>query len=196
MNLKIGTHDFQAKLSLFDLLDADEGEKQLLQNRNHTLDTCTYYSPISLPTQHNYLKTSNTFQLLLHNVRSLVKNGETFKDFLSNANILPSTILVTETWLRDCVPPTVIPNYSFYGKNREGKMGGGVGIFVHNKNNCIERLDLIRNSAAMEHVSVELDRNSDINIIVSCIYRPPDTNFNQFITELQILLQKLSTCKN
>ena len=177
VNLRVGTQDFQDKFSLFDLLDADEGQKQLLLNRNLTLDNCRYYSPISLPTQHNYLTTSNTFQLLLHNVRSLVKNGETFKDFLANANIFPSTILVTETWLRDCVPPTQIPQYSFCGRNREGKMGGGVGIFIHNTNNFKERLDLIRKSPSMEHISVELDRSSDKNMIISCIYTPPDTNF-------------------
>jgi len=104
------------QLKLFDLLDVEEGEYDLLINRANTLDNCRYYSPISLSTQNSYFQTPNVFRLLHHNVRSLVKNGETFKDFLHNANMSISAILVTETWLRDGVPITEIPNFSFFWK--------------------------------------------------------------------------------
>ena len=178
-------------LKLLDLLDVEEAEYELLKNIDQTLNACRYYSPISLPTQNNSFGPSNTFRLLSHNVRSLVKNGETFKDFLHNAGMQLSAILVNETWLRDGVPVTNIPNYTYCGKNREGKSGGGVGIFINNANHFTARSDLVSTNPAMECISVEIDRGKNKNVVICCIYRPPDADFHGFINCLQALLNKI-----
>ena len=181
------------QLKLFDLLDADEGEYDLLINRANTLDNCRYYSPISLLMQNTSFRTTNEFRLLHHNVRSLVKNGEMFKDFLHNANISLSAILVTETWLRDGVPLTEIPNFSFAGNNRKGKAGGGVGIYVNDAIDSQKRSDLMTSNPAMENITIEVNRINKKNVIIICIYRPPDANFMEFKNELQKLLSKLES---
>ena len=43
----------------------------------------------------------------------------------------------------------------------------------------------------MENISVEIDRGHDSNIIIICIYRPPDMNFPTFLSEMRLLLDKL-----
>ena len=46
-------------------------------------------------------------------------------------DIQPHVFLLTETQLRADTGIN-IPNYTFYGRKREGKVGGGVGILVRN----------------------------------------------------------------
>jgi len=81
----------------------------------------------------------------------------------------------------------------FFGNNRKYKAGGGVGMFVNNTIDCTKRSDLMTNNPAMENISIEVNRNNPKNVILTCIYRPPDTNFQQFKNEMQNLLSKLET---
>ena len=54
-----------------------------------------------------------------------------------------SAICVSETWtVSDSEQDYCIPGYTFYGKSRRGKIGGGVGIYVSETIDCIVRSDL------------------------------------------------------
>ena len=129
------------KFNLFDSLDLSEPEQELFQNRAATLDSCSFFSPLKLQDQEGLLRSADTFRLLHHNVRSLKKNGEKFKDFLYNTNVTFSAILISETWLRNAIPHPEITNYTFSGQNRQNRVGGGVGIYVNNALNFHVRKD-------------------------------------------------------
>ena len=179
------------KLSFRELYDTNGEEEELLFSRINTLEQCEYYSPIAIPNQNSQFSSPN-FKLMHVNARSLVKNGERMKDFLHNSNLSMNSILVTETWLRDSQPENQITNFSFCGQNRGGKAGGGVGIYLRNEENFVRREDLMSNKPAMENLSVEINRGHCKNIIISCIYRPPDGNIEQFFDEFHTLLNKVS----
>ena len=180
------------KLNLVDILGEDGSDEQIIQNRLETLEKCNYYHPIRVPAQNEKFSPSSGFQLLHHNIRSLVKNGEHLKDFLFNSRLSPNAVLITETWLRDSVPLTQIPNYQFYGQNRSNSTGGGVGIFIQRGEKSSVRQDLMSHNPAMENTCVEIKRDIGKQIIICCIYRPPDTNFQHFMIELQEFLNKAS----
>ena len=179
------------KLKFIDLVDPIGVEEEILSSRINTLEQCEYYNPIAIPSQNLQFSSSN-FRLLHFNVRSLVKNGERMKDFLHNSNLSLNVILVTETWLRDSQPETQITNFIFCGQNREHKAGGGVGIYVQNGENFVRREDLMEMKPAMENLSIEINRGNNKNIIICCIYRPPDSNIEQFMDEFRTLLNKIN----
>lgn len=177
--------------NIFESLDFDEPEQELLQSRVDTFNGCRFFSPLRLGDQDISLRSTNSFRLLHQNIRSLIKNGENFKDFLFNTGIPFSVLLVSETWLREGGTQIHIPNYSYSGRNRTERIGGGVGIFV---NDCIDfssRKDLWMANPAIENVSIEINRELDKNIVVTCIYRPPDACFPTFMNEINTHLEKL-----
>ena len=80
------------------------------------------------------------------NIRGLKGKKTSLIDILHENN--PQLFLLTETQLR-ANTGIKIDGYTFYGRKREGKVGGGVAIFVRN--------DIRSNTAP--HIS---DRNSEI----------------------------------
>jgi len=187
------TFDFDAteKLNFFDALDLDETEHHILQNRDLTLQNCKYYASLNLPSQVNLMNVSSKFSVLHHNVRSLVKNGQLFKDFLANIGLTFSCMLITETWLRDVSVSVEIPNYSFYCSNRDNRRGGGVGIYVNNALNYITRPELGCMTSNLEGIAIEIQRCNDKNIVIVCLYRPPDGNLSEAMQTIQSVFDKL-----
>ena len=190
------------KFDPFGYLDLDESEHEVLCHRIDTLDNCKYLTPFSIPAQHDSFKRAaqnglpslaSKFTMLHHNVRSLAKNGEQFKDFLYNTGLSLSCILVTETWLNDSILPTSIPGFTLCHQNREGRIGGGVAIYLHSSLNFVRRDDLSCNSTIIESIFIEIERVDCKNIIVGCLYRPPEGSILQCNDEIEMLLDKLRT---
>ena len=179
------------KISLSVFRDLDDYEKELLSHRQNTLENCKYLTPLGIPEQEPTLKQSNKFTLLHHNVRSIVKNGDRFQQFLYNSALQLSCILVTETWLTDSSPMPTIPHFSFNGANRVGRSGGGVGIFINNMLSFRPRHDIMDPYRSFEFIIVETCAVSSKNVIVCCVYRPPDSNVVVFLQEIEQLLAKL-----
>jgi len=72
-------------------------------------------------------------------------------------NNIFSIIGVTETWLSDSNQHLIdLPNFKFVCKNRHDKVGGGVGIFIHNSLKYIVRDDLNINSFHFESLIIEI----------------------------------------
>ena len=187
----IGDTEIPEKLNLFDLYDSADADQDILYNRSETLYNCQYYSPLSVSEQNTCLKEPRIFQLLHHNVRSIIKNGAKFRDFIHNTNLPLSCILITETWMRDCTHAINIPKFVFTGANRKNKTGGGVGIYVSEALDFAQLDNLTCQSASMENIAIEITRENRKNIIVTCTYRPPDGNFQDFLVELEALLERL-----
>ena len=138
------------------------------------------------------MASGESFSFSVHNVRSLLKNGEHFKDLVLNLNIKISCILVTETWLREATVPPSLYGFTLHQQNRVGRNGGGVAIYLDSSLNHVIREDLKCNSSTFESIFVEIDCTGSKNIIVGCIYRPPDGDFSRYLEELESLLEKLN----
>ena len=103
---------------------------------------------------------------------------------------------MTETWLREDRTPPGIPNYVLTTKNREHRAGGGVAIFLHDSLNFVTRSDLTSSHPALECVFVEIKNQNSKNILVGCIYHPPDTMFPEFLRELELILEKVKNSEH
>lgn len=95
---------------------------------------------------------------------------------ISILNSNPTIILITETWLTDQVPDSLIqmPGYVMIRKDR-GTVGGGVCIFVKSK---IEEHKVhvaisqnFQSTGAVESLWLEI-KISNIKFLVACVYRP------------------------
>ena len=105
-----------------------------------------------------------------------------------------SAICVSETWtVSDSEQDYCIPGYTFYGKSRRGKIGGGVGIYVSETIDCIVRSDLDLNNDSVESIFIEL---VSMHTVLGCVYRPPNTNVDGFMCTFDDILSLLNSQKN
>ena len=88
----------------------------------------------------------------------------------------PRIIALTETWLnKDSAESVMMREYEFIYKCREGKRGGGVGLFLDRRIR-FENLDVgFKNLAVTTFeflfVSVECEKAKDL--VIGVIYKPP-----------------------
>ena len=130
------------------------------------------------------------FSLLHVNVRSLSKNYDDLSALLS---ILPNfnfqIIGVTETWLHSDSPPIFnLDNYDMIRTDRALGRGGGVAIYVSNQFNFRRRPDLHVEGA--EDIFIEIDSDTEKNVIIGVIYRPPNKPIDSFLDKFDEFSRK------
>mgnify|MGYP001795064481 FL=1 len=117
------------------------------------------------------------FSILHLNIRSIKKNFENFKLFLSSFSFDFSIICFSETWLDDSFLESQslyeLPNYKSVHQVRNNGKGGGVSIYINEAINFKLRSDLSINSTDVESISVELLYNKKSNTLINVLYRPP-----------------------
>ena len=91
------------------------------------------------------------------NCRSILRNFDDIHSLLDTLSITFSAIAVTETWLRDDSTLRNIQGYKFEKTNRQGRRGGGVGVFIHDNITYKCRTDLHVNGDHMESIFGKLD---------------------------------------
>lgn len=120
--------------------------------------------------------------------------------FVANISDSITAIAVTETWLTEQTEKDFfLPGYDFVIKCRKEKIGGGVGIFIFSNLNYFIRSDLCRMSIAIECLFIEINQVNRRNIVIGCIYRPPNADRNTldtFNNELCDILNILDLGKN
>lgn len=100
-------------------------------------------------------------------------------------------VALTETWLTNSASDNEILDvgYSIYRTDRStGKRVGGVLLAVKNSIQSYRRRDLEPDSS--ETVAIEIVQNNSPKFIVSAVYRPPNSNFQTFITGFRSFLAK------
>ena len=106
-----------------------------------------------------------------------------------------SVIAITETWTTPSNENMAkLPGYSSIIKSREGKMGGGVAFYFDDdlKLNIKLRSDLLcENMNIMESLFVQVAQHGIKDIILGVIYRPPNTNVNDFVLEMGVILDRI-----
>lgn len=122
------------------------------------------------------------------NTRSLLANFEAFQHHISSSDY--DVIGVTETWMRPDIDEHVIniDSYNFFGKNRINRRGGGVGLYI--KHNFVAEVLFSISVEFIECLWLKLELLNEI-VIIGNIYRPPDSNVEQFLTYIEDILSNL-----
>ena len=140
-----------------------------------------------------------TFSLFHLNIRSANQNLKYAAAYLECLDHEFTCIGFTESWFNDS-------NYALHNLTgyqpaehsyRKNRGGGGACIFIREGISYKLRKDLTLLEDCIESVFVEISNssliNSDKNIIVGVVYRPPDTCIQTFIGHMQSLLIKINT---
>ena len=108
--------------------------------------------------------------------------------------MLFSVVAVSETWLHKSNPDLFnIPGYHFISNSREHKLGGVFGLYIQSDMNFKLRIDLQSSDNSLyESVFVEIMRPHGKNIIVGCLYRPPDASLNDFNRSVEDIMSAIS----
>ena len=134
----------------------------------------------------------DTFSLIHLNVRSLSKHFDELQILLNHQSESKhsfSVIGLTETWLTSNINlPFAIHGYDLIVNNRFKKTGGGVALYLSDcfKFTVLDEITLMNDF--IESLFVEITVPNSKNIIVGIIYRPPNSNSNDFLTSLTSLL--------
>ena len=99
---------------------------------------------------------------------------------------------MTETWLKDSSHLVDIDGYTFVHHSQIDKCGGGTGLYILQNIQFIALNDLvINNTVIAESTFVEISKPQG-NIIVGAIYRPLEYNIDIFLSEFNVLLDKIA----
>ena len=129
------------------------------------------------------------------NIRSIRKNLGYFEVYLKALDYNFSLIGISETWLQDNTCDLFhIDGYNFFEIHRTTKTGGGVGLFINEKIKLCKRPHLCHLDDYMECVTIEVENksfNMDKNMIVSVIYKPPNTETGVFVETINAFIEKI-----
>lgn len=132
----------------------------------------------------------HNFSLAHINVRSLIKNYPGFLQHVEGKDF--DAIAVSESWLSDQVLDQVVAlkGYQLVRRDRSGRVGGGVAIFINNRYS-FKRIEHLRTGSS-EQLWVSV-RMQGTKFAVGVIYRPGDYPLNQFASEFEDTLADLIT---
>ena len=183
-------------------MDIDPDSNYYGDTINDRVNSCDYYMENSFNKKCQDIGITNNYLSLIHsNIRSIPKNIDHFEEYLSSLETKFSFIALSETWLK-------ADNCDFYGLQgytpehnvRNGKVGGGVSLYIKDGIDYTRREDLCVMNNFAETLFIEIDKdvfNYDKNVIIGVLYRPPDTDmktFNVFINDLTSRIKTESKC--
>lgn len=148
-------------------------------NIQNMKNNCAYYTNTSFNTTFVF---DNKISLLHFNSRSLYRNFENIKDYLSQFSSPFNVIAVSETWLNEKRGFDFKMNgYEMFYKNRQKKTGGGAALYIDKNLSCkiLEDMTLAVEDL-FECITVEIVLQARKTILVSCIYRTPGSDSNLF----------------
>ena len=124
-------------------------------------------------------KGSCSFSLIHFNCRSMASNFDKLKDSVKGLDFPFDVIAISETWLKDNETNSSysIDGYSSFQCSRLNKTGGGVALYISERlqpNYLPNKSKSIDNCA--EIVTVEVALANGKKVLVSCVYRAPNTN--------------------
>ena len=122
------------------------------------------------------------------NVNRLLHKIHKIQDLVHTKKI--SVLAISETWLDHEVSEgeVTIPGYRFLRRDRAGKRGGGVGIYVHHTLNL--KVDKDLDHPDIESIWVTVSNGHSTPLTIGCIYRPPDAKV-KFWKDLEVLTEGL-----
>ena len=130
---------------------------------------------------------ANNYSILNINVRSLKKHFTELQTFLHICKCTFSFIVICETWLNDDYDSLFnIDGYLFYSLCRKDNYGG-IRLYYRDNLNVELLKDFTEINGSCEILSARLVLQSENDIDLLCVYRPPSgsmTDFNIFINNI------------
>ena len=138
---------------------------------------------------------------VLHvNAASLSCNFGKLENLVIRSNVLPDVIAISETRLNDNhnLNPIQIPGYHkfiYKHSNSRDSYYGGVGMYVSNKLQFINRSDLDFNFEGCESKFIELPtkKRDKQSVIIGVLYRHPHDNHDLFFAHLGKVLEGIAS---
>ena len=128
------------------------------------------------------------------NTQSINAKGDNLISYLSILSRHFDIICLTETWYGDeKIAEIFFEQYIGFYSNRVSRSGGGSCILVSKKLNCQITESLNVNTDFVEAIFVDLLCNNK-KVTIGSIYRPPNTNFENFISFIEMNLQPMTSC--
>lgn len=147
----------------------------------------------------NSVQQHATMHLNIHSIPAKIDDLRILIQQLTSANIFLDFICLCETFLNNKNQHLYrLEGYNLICKNREVNSRGGVAIFVKNHIQFKRREDLeINIDGEFESLTIEtLNSNQTNNILVSEIYRVPNTSEKESVNRFELILNKISKIKN
>ena len=109
------------------------------------------------------------------NVRGLLNKQDDLNNLFAKLKHKVHVIILSETWLTTMNKDRIkMPGYKLISSERVTKKGGGVGFLIDENLIFREIPDVSSFNNYMEQITVEIKGNIE-NILVTSIYRPPNT---------------------
>ena len=164
----------------------------------NNLASCDYYLEDAFNEKCNKMSfTSKCFSMIHFNIRSIPKNLQAFEIFMINLCIEFTIMAFSETWLTCCNNILYnIDGYNVESSYRTMRRGGGVSLFIREHVTYTVRNDLDIFNDITESEFVEIDKkciDTDRNVIIGVIYRPPNSDVVQFTSLISGILQNIKT---
>ena len=141
-------------------------------------DNCDYIAG-------KFQSVANDLCILQLNVRGIGSKQSSLQHLIDNciSDRTPDVVVLSETWLTPFSPTIKVPGYEFWHKDRTARRGGGVGLLISERirHKIIQHKLAIGNT--FEHLTAEICLRSNQKVLVSSIYRPPNTPEAEFIDE-------------
>lgn len=156
---------------------------------DHLNNTCCYYTD----DQYNLkIKPDQGMSIIHFNSRSLYANHQNIKEYLEQFQKPFNIIAISETWLSsEKGVDFELNGYELNYINRIGKRGGGVALYIKNslKYKVVECMSTTIDNL-MDCITVEICMEKQKNVIVSCVYRAPDSSIEAFKDSMEVLFAK------
>ena len=167
-------------------LQADIKTKSLLNYLNTGLDDSKYCSQAEA----NIINKKCKFSLLCMNIRSLNANFDKLNQLLTNYDILPDIIAMSETKLKlSQVYNAKLSGYHFYHKGTTTRWGG-VGLFIKESLSISICKEFDLNIPNCEDMWIQLDLKNNKKCIVGVIYKHHKQKLSEFARVLNQPLKK------
>ena len=164
---------------------------------------CSYLFPNEIENLLSEKEDSETINAIHVNIRSLSKNFDNFLDILRDSNYSFNVLRITEAWCTDSTLKNNsnlhLPNFDIISQEiKTNKRGGGVLIYLHKSLKCNLRNDLCVFDKDKEILAIEISKENDKNILLSCCCRSPNGDNENLSTFLQnyIIEKSVSEKKN
>ena len=149
--------------------------------------TCNQDNLINIKLRQKTFKQQCRFGLL--NAQSICNKVDRIKSHVLDNNL--DICAFTETWLKDgndyecdAIKPD---GYNFHHVDRQGKIGGGVGIL--SKKCYHAKIQKSTSRSSFEHMKMSIISDTKL-VFVLVIYRPPCTSLALFLEEFSCLLEE------
>ena len=174
-------------------------EKQVnerIQERN-ILDSC-YVTRDQLSAIAKNIMSS--FSLIHFNSRSVKTNFDSIDNLLHSCKSDFSVVALSETWMNDnngdSFESYKLPEYTVYNVNRKHKKGGGTALYIKSDidHTFIEELSYTIENC-FEVVTVQINVKHGQNMVIACLYRPPNVSIKTFLEQFTVYLNKIKSKK-